>query len=530
MSAAAPRPRILVAATPTPNGDLHLGHLAGPYLAADVYARQLRAEGVPVTWTTTTDDSQTYVIASAARLGTTPERLAADSAAAIEHSLRTMAIDLTSATDRSLPPVDGRTRAAVTEFVTALHATGRLRGRTVRLPYGERTGRHLYDGLLAGGCPACGAGSNGGVCEDCGAPNNFDELAGPRSTVDPQEPVGHREVRILVLPLEDFRAELTAYFGQAAAHWRPRPAALVEQLLAGPLPDLPVTVPGDWGVPAPFEQTPGQVVYPWAEAMALAMYATWWANGQDPHLPYDWYWRAEQGAELVLLHGFDNVYHWGLVALVLLLAFGDRYVLPAAGVVNEFYELEHAKFSTSRAHLIRATELVEQGVPRDLIRFHLAATLPELARTNFTRAELDELTQRRLIEPWGRLATAIDRLSEGQDGAPVPVGSAARQRAARLAAELRGCYRPVDFSIARAARLLATHLAELAELAEQGAPLGDLLAGAQALLAWSAPILVDTAEAARAAGLDLDQETAARAEKITPFRLTPLPTHRATTG
>jgi methionyl-tRNA synthetase len=525
----APRPHILVAATPTPNGDLHVGHLAGPYLAADIHARYLRATGAPVTWTTTTDDSQTYVVATANRKGTTPARLAADSAAAIERSLRAMAIELTSATERSLPPVDARTREAVTEFATALHATGRLRERTVRLPYGERTGLHLYDGLLTGGCPACGAGSNGGACEDCGAPNNYDELRDPRSTLDPEEPVSLREARILVLPLEDFRAEIEAHFAEAAPRWRPHPNQLIEQLLSRPLPEIPVTVPGRWGVPAPVAPTPGQIVYPWVEAMALAMYATWWANGQDPALPYDHHWRAEQGAELVLLHGFDNVYHWGLVSLVLLLAHGDRYIRPSASVVNEFYELEHAKFSTSRGHLIRGTELIDEGVPRDVLRFYLALTLPEQARSNFTRADLALRADRQLLAPWRELADALDAALTGHDGSPLPVCEVARERVAALAADLHGCFEPTAFSVARAAARLAEQLAELRERAAAGLAPGDLLAELRALLAWSAPILVDTAEAARAAGVDLDLAAAGSPpDKIAPFRLPRLPAFGAT--
>ncbi|MDH6140499.1 methionyl-tRNA synthetase [Kitasatospora sp. GP30] len=517
------RPRILIAATPTPNGDLHVGHLAGPYLVGDIYARYLRAAGTPVTWTTITDDSQTYVVASAARKGTSPARLAAGATAAIERTLRGVAIELTSGTEQLLPPVDARYREAVTEFVTALHAAGRLRERTVRLPYAERSGQHLYDGLLTGGCPACGAGSNGGACEDCGTPNNYDELRDPRSTLDPQEPVSIREERILVLPMEEYRAELEAHFAEVTPRWRPHPKQLIEQLLSRPLPDIPVTVPGRWGVPAPFAPTAGQIVYPWVEAMAASMYATWWANGQDPALPYDHHWRAEQGAELVFLHGFDNTYHWGLLDLVLLLAHGDRYIRPSANVVNEFYELEHAKFSTSRNHLIRGTELIEEGVPRDVLRFYLALTLPERARTNFTRAGLALLTDRRLIAPWRELGDALDAALAGHDGAPLPVSAAAQARVAALAADLRGSFEPGAFSVARAAARLAEHLAELREQAAAGTEPGDLLAGLRALLAWSAPILVDTAETARAAGIDLALTAGPVSDKIVPFRLPRLP-------
>src|SRR4051794_29893917 len=136
---------IVVAATPTSNGDLHVGHLAGPYLAGDVYSRYLRATGRSVIYTTCTDDSQTYVVSTARRLGTTPGALCASSTAAIERSLAAMGISMAG-----LPPIDERYRRTVVDFVTALHEAGRLRRSTVRLPYATRSGTWLYDGLVSG--------------------------------------------------------------------------------------------------------------------------------------------------------------------------------------------------------------------------------------------------------------------------------------------------------------------------------------------------------------------------------------------
>ncbi|GAA1987084.1 class I tRNA ligase family protein [Kitasatospora viridis] len=515
------RHRILIAATPTPNGDLHVGHMAGPYLAADVYARYLRAAGLPVTYTTATDDSQTYVTSTARRQGTTPARLAAESTLAIEGSLTALGIELSAPEGRVLPPIDARYREAVTEFVRALHEAGRLRTLTVRLPYAERAGQYLYDGLLSGSCPSCGAASSGGGCEDCGHPNNFDELREARYALDAEDPVSYREETILALPMEEYRAELEAHFAEVLPRWRPRPARLVRELLDRPLPVIPVTVPGDWGVPAPFAPTPGQVVYPWVEAMPASMYATWWANGADRSLPYDEYWKASHGAEPVYFHGFDNVYHWGLVDLVLLLAHGDRYVRPSASVVNEFYELDHAKFSTSRNHLIRGAELVAE-TPRDTARFYLALTLPERERTNFDRAALAEVTARRLTGPWNELAARLAERTEPVGAEPQQITAAGRADEERFAAALRDCFELTGFSVARAAALLADRIAELNERAAGPGELGDLLAAVRSLLAWSAPILVDTARRAAEAGVVLALD-AGPADKIAPFRVPPLP-------
>src|SRR2546423_3290314 len=154
---------VIIGPPPTPNGDLHVGHIAGPYLAADVHARYLRASGRPVLYVTGTDDSQTYVLASAARLGTTPEALATRCWHDIRATLEVMGI----AVDGFAPFDDGY-RAGVLDFVGKLHAAGRLRLRTVRLPCSERTGEFLVEGLVSGACPVCLAVSRGGLCETCG--------------------------------------------------------------------------------------------------------------------------------------------------------------------------------------------------------------------------------------------------------------------------------------------------------------------------------------------------------------------------
>jgi methionyl-tRNA synthetase len=516
------RPAIIIAATPTPNGDLHLGHLAGPYLSSDICARYLRARGRPVIYTTCTDDSQSYVVTSAHRQGTTPEELVSRSTAAIQRSL-----DLTGISMAPLPPIDDRYRRTVLDFLTALHALGRFRLRTVRLPYAERAGTFLYDGLVSGVCPTCLANSCGGGCENCGHPNNFDELLEPTSTLDPTDPVTYREQTVLVLPLEEYRERLTAYAAVHGGRWRPHARQLLRELLARPLPDVPVTVPGSWGIAAPFPETPGQILYPWVEAMPASIYSTWRA-AERPAAATDELWQRDQDAELVYFHGFDNVYHWGLMDLVFLMAHGGRYVTPAANVCNEFYDLAGEKFSTSRNHLVRAADLVAE-VPRDLVRFHLALTGPEYQRTNFDRNTLRDVTTRRLVQPWNGLADALSQALVGIDtGEPLPVTPAGRARAAVLHDRFRLCYELADFSPARAAETVLSTLGRLRRIAQAvnpgdtGGGLGDLLLEIRALLAGAAPLLVDTAAQAEADGVDLRLGTEP-SDVIPAFRLPELP-------
>lgn len=489
---------IVVAATPTSNGDLHLGHMAGPYLAGDVYARYLRASGRSAIYTTCTDDSQSYVVSTAHRRGTTPAELCASSTAAIGRSLSAMGIALAG-----LPPVDDRYRRTVLDFVTELYEAGRFRRRTVRLPYATRAGRFLYDGLVAGTCPVCLSDSCAGACEACGHPNNFDELRDAHSTVDPDDPVTYREQTILVLPLEEYRERLTAYYAAQHGRWRPHAMQLIHELLARPLPDVPATYPGQWGIPAQFAPEPGQIVYPWLEAMPAVMYSTWWGAGR-PDGPVDQFWRAERGAEVVYFHGFDNVFHWGLVDLVMLMAHGDRYVRPAANVCNEFYDLAGEKFSTSRNHLIWTVDILRR-MPRDLVRFYLALTAPEQARTTFSEDAMRALVTRRLVEPWQALADTVARVGDQLDrAAALPTTEAGRHRAVAMLDRFRAGYELPGISLNRVAETVAGQLARLAAVdADRVAP-GDLLLEARTLLAGAAPILVDVAEQAAGAGVRLD--------------------------
>ena len=505
------RPAVIIAATPTSNGDLHVGHLAGPYLAADIYARYLRATGRPVVHTTCTDDSQSYVLTTAHRHGVPPRVLVDKSRDQIGHTYEAMGAVLGDV-NRGLPPVDHRYRETVRRFVSELHAAGKFELRTLSMPYATRAAMFLYDGLVSGVCPACYANSAGGVCEGCGHPNNFDQLLDPRSTLDPDDPVEMRETTILVLPLERYRERLAAYYADHAAVWRPHPKQLIDELLARPLPDFPVTVPGTWGVEAPFAETPGQIIYPWIEAMPASIHSTWWSLGATGDV--DTPWLARTNPELIYFHGFDNVCHWGVLDLVLLMAHDGRYALPSANVVNEFYELDGEKFSTSRGHLIWGTELLAE-VPRDLVRFYLALTGPEFQRTNFNRATMAQVLTARLVRPWNELArTAADALATVPEGALLPTTGRGRGRARAVTERIKLCFRLEHLSLGRAAE---TILAQLDRLRTTSSDLGDLLLELRTLLACASPFLVDTTDGVDA---NLDAEPP---DEIAPFDFPALP-------
>src|SRR5262245_40869169 len=200
ISPAAGRLAVVIDTPPTSNGDLHVGHLAGPFLAADVHARYLRTLGRPVIFASGTDDSQTYVLASARRKAISPEALCSKS----WHDIRRTLTDFGISLDGFAPYDDGY-RSAVLDFVSGLHSAGRFEIRTVRLPYSKKHGEFLVEGLVCGYCPICLSESRGGLCETCGHPNNFDELIEPQSTVDSSDSIVMEEARLLVLPMEQYR-------------------------------------------------------------------------------------------------------------------------------------------------------------------------------------------------------------------------------------------------------------------------------------------------------------------------------------
>ncbi|HET9137750.1 class I tRNA ligase family protein [Actinophytocola sp.] len=503
------RPVLVIGGPPTTNGDMHVGHVAGPYVAADVHVRYLRAAGREVLFASGGDDSQTYVVTSAARQGTTPGALTTKSWLQIKRTFEAIGVDLDG-----FAPTDDGYRSTVYDYVNRLYDKGMFRKRTVRLPYSTRTNTFLVEGFVGGDCPTCLADSRGGICESCGHPIDFDALIDPWSILDPDDPVTYREAEILVFPLEEYRERLIAFHESKATTWRPHVVSLMRELLARPLPDFPITYPVDWGMAAPFAETPGQTLNAWLEGMPASMYCHAHARRQRGIEPpaNDDAWRAEHDAELVFFVGFDNLFIWALVHVAELIAHEGRYVLPDTILCNEFYELENEKFSTSKGHVIWARDLVAE-VPRDIVRFYLNLTAPEHARTNFSRAGLDKVVGERLVGPWNELAANLAKLTAevGGDTQPLPVSPRARSNAAAILRRFSLCFELPSFSLSRAADLVVQNVERLRAHATRAlaanldrdalrAVLGELFLQVRALVSAASPILIDLAASAARAG------------------------------
>jgi methionyl-tRNA synthetase len=384
---ALPRRVLVTSAPPTPNGDLHLGHLSGPYLAGDVAARYLKLRGAEVHYVFGSDDNQSYVATHAASLGLEPQQAADRLAADIEATLRAACIEVEQFVRPNTSPWHV---ATVQELFRALHAGGKLEARTALAPYCESCRRYLYDAYLNGRCPHCGAPWGCNCCEECGRHVDCVELLEP-VCARCGRPAARRPLERLYFPLSRYAAELRGYHERVAMN--PNLRALCEQALEAGLPDVAVTAPADWGIAVPVPGFGDQRIFVWCE-----MAARYLAYARHLGVGWEAYFKADE-AEVVQCFGFDNGFYYALLLPALLRAYDPAIRLAQALVMNEFYRLDGRKFSTTRQHAIMGRELLAD-VPADLVRFYLAATRPEVEGTNFTLADFAETTDRELLGHW----------------------------------------------------------------------------------------------------------------------------------
>ncbi|RPF25446.1 methionyl-tRNA synthetase [Streptomyces sp. Ag109_G2-6] len=385
------RPVFVFSTPPTPNGDLHLGHLAGPYLGADAFTRFQRMNGTEAYHLTGSDDYQSYVLGAARQGGRTPAETAAHYSAEIAETLRLMDIPLDQYT---VTDQDPGYRDGLKDFFSRLVASGEIAVTAHEALYDARTGAYLYEADVTGGCPGCGAATCGNLCEECGEPNTVADLADPRSTATGSAP--------RPAPAARWTLPLHAYAGDVRAHHRrgrvpARLRELADRLFRRPALDLPLTHPSDWGVEPREDDTDGQVIWVWPE-MSYGFLHGIQSLGARLGRP----WRAaEPSADWKIVHffGYDNSFYHSVLYPVLYQLAHPGWTPDIDYHVNEFYLLEGEKFSTSRRHAIWGKEVLSPDTV-DAVRYFLAATRPEGLRTDFRRAAYEATLADTLIGTW----------------------------------------------------------------------------------------------------------------------------------
>ncbi|NNH68370.1 class I tRNA ligase family protein [Nocardia uniformis] len=387
------RPIFVFSTPPTPNGDLHLGHLSGPYLGADAYVRYQRMNGARAWHLTGSDDFQSYVRDLARREQRAPDEIAAHFSAEIAATLALMDIEPDQYT---ITGTDPDYRRGLREFFSKLVASGRIEPVAGPALADPENGAYLYEVDVAGGCPVCASATRGNICEECGEPNAVVDLLGPISVASGLLPVPSTVTRFM-LPLHAFREAVLLHhrFGRVPARLR----QLADRVFRRERLDIAVTHPSDWGVSPSESEGAGQVVWVWPEMsygflhgigrLAERLGEDWKANAPQP----EW--------KLVHFFGYDNsFYHCILFPALYSLAF-PAWQPEIDYHVNEFYLLEGKKFSTSRRHAIWGKEILSPD-SADAVRYFLAATRAERTRTNFTTADYERVLHEQLIGIWQR--------------------------------------------------------------------------------------------------------------------------------
>ncbi|MFI8367781.1 class I tRNA ligase family protein [Streptomyces sp. NPDC085466] len=363
--------RTLVCCPPvTPNGGLHLGHLAGPYVRADMMVRALRSTGRDARHTTGTDDNQSYLATAALLRDTTPTAVATAEGDGIVATLRAVGVGVDRLTRPLTDPGHGDRMRALLDLVKASPAVREEEREQAYCPDCELS---LHQAFASGNCAHCDAPSVGEICEACGRPNEARELTGLKCRICGTAAVIRPE-RGLWLDMNAYADELREYLRVSAT--APDLRILVERLLDEGLPPYRLDRVTDWGV----DLGGGRALDAWADlALAFLDAARTEAEDGGP-------------ARIVLFLGYDNSFYYAVLLPVLALAAGLREYLPDAFVTNQFLHLGDEKFSTSRGHAVWADDALAEAGP-DAVRLALLRDAPEGRVTRITEERAGRLTE-----------------------------------------------------------------------------------------------------------------------------------------
>ncbi len=382
MPADAPAPSLAVITVPppTPNGPLHLGHLSGPFVAADVAARAARARGLATLTVSGLDAHQNYVCAKAAAQGRPATAVLDEYEGLVRQALQAARVSYDLFFD---PRADLAYRDAVVRLLDELVASGAVAVAEMTLSRCGSCGLTLHHAYVTGRCPGCGSDSGGGTCESCGTFTTAANLVQPRCARCGGAPVPF-QARVPLLRLESYRAELLHTWVRAIIPDRVR--SMLSHYLATELPDVPLAYPADWGIQASTDDLRVDV---WAE-MGLGMLAGIARRlDEDACAQADYVAAWKQVGECWHFLGIDNAFFYAVLFPALFAAAGLAPGWLGGLVVNGFYRLDGLKFSTSRGHAIWAHEFLAEQDPA-VVRMFMLWDRPDRYETGFTKAAYDQ--------------------------------------------------------------------------------------------------------------------------------------------
>ena len=384
---------LVTCALPYANGPVHIGHLAGVYVPADIYVRYLRMRGEDVLYVCGSDEHGVPITIKARQQGCTPQDIVDKYHKIIDESFKGLGINF---------DIYGRTSSKVheknaSEFFRKLYDEGKFITRESEQYYDPEAKTFLADRYIVGTCPKCGAeGAYGDQCEKCGSTLSPEELINPKSKLSGAEPIKKKTTH-WYLPLQDYEQWLRQWILEGHKEWRSNVYGQVKSWLDGGLQPRAVTRDLDWGVPVPVEGAEGKVLYVWFDAPIGYI-----SNTQEL-LPDSWekWWKSED-TRLVHFIGKDNIVFHCIVFPAMLKAYGDGYILPDNVPANEFLKLEGDKISTSRGWAVWAHEYLKDFPGKeDVLRYVLTANAPETKDNDFSWKDFQTRNNSELVAIFG---------------------------------------------------------------------------------------------------------------------------------
>lgn len=368
---------LVTSALPYANGDIHLGHLAGAYLPADIYVRYQRLKKRDVIYICGTDEHGVPVTISAEKQNKTPKQVVDHYYGSIKSSFHDFGMTFDNFSRTSLKVH----HKLAQDFFLKIYKKGLIYPQEVEQFYCARCKRFLPDRYIVGTCPKCNKeGARGDQCESCGHWLEPFQLIDPRCVVCGETPKKTR-TKHWYFKLSEFQDKLSEWIA-GKKDWKETVLSFVQGWLREGLQDRPITRDLSWGVPVPLPEAKGKVLYVWFDAPIGYISSTieWSQQQGKPDLWKD-YWFGRD-TKLVHFIGKDNIVFHALIWPAMLMAYGD-YVLPADIPANQFLNLEGGKFSTSKDYAIWLPDYLKE-FKADSLRYALTRNAPEARDTDFT--------------------------------------------------------------------------------------------------------------------------------------------------
>lgn len=399
----------VTAALPYANGGVHIGHLAGVYVPADIYVRYLRLKNQDVIFIGGSDEHGVPITIRAKKEGITPQDVVDRYHSMIKKSFEEFGISFdiysrtTSKTHEQL----------ASDFFKKLLNEGKLQEQESEQYYDEEAHQFLADRYIKGECPHCHYdGAYGDQCEHCGTALSPLELINPTSTLSGSKPV-IKKTKNWYLPLNDYQQWLKEWILQGHKEWRSNVYGQCKSWLDLDLQPRAMTRDLDWGIPVPVEGAEGKVLYVWFDAPIGYISNTKELCEQAPERWGSWEkWWKDEDTRLVHFIGKDNIVFHCLIFPTMLKAHGG-YILPDNVPANEFLNLENDKISTSRNWAVWLHEyLVDLPGKQDVLRYVLTANAPETKDNNFTWKDFQEHNNSELVGIYGNFVNRALQLTK----------------------------------------------------------------------------------------------------------------------